>query len=39
MPLQIVFMDPDEFEETWDVVGGLAYPAWHKGRLLYEKNP
>jgi uncharacterized protein len=39
VPLQIVFMDAEEFEETRDVVGGLAYPAWHKGRVLYEKNP
>ena len=39
VPLQIVFMDAEEFEETRDVVGGLAYPASHEGRLLYEKNP
>jgi predicted nucleotidyltransferase len=24
-----------EFEETKDVVGGLAYPATHGGRLVY----
>jgi len=27
-----------EFEETKDVVGGLAYPATHEGRLCYEKS-
>ena len=26
-----------EFEETKDVVGGLAYPATHEGLLVYEK--
>ncbi len=26
-----------EFEETKDVVGGLAYPATHNGVLVYEK--
>ena len=26
-----------EFEETKDVVGGLAYPATHDGRLVYAK--
>jgi predicted nucleotidyltransferase len=27
-----------EFEETKDVVGGLAYPATHEGVLVYEKT-
>ncbi len=26
-----------EFEETRDIVGGLAYPATHDGRLVYAK--
>ena len=39
LELQLVFMDDEEFEETQDVVGGLAYPASHEGRLLYEKEP
>jgi predicted nucleotidyltransferase len=38
-PLQIVYMSPEEFDETKDVVGGLAYPAHHWGRLLYEAKP
>jgi predicted nucleotidyltransferase len=37
-PLQIVFMSPEEFEETKDVVGGLAYPAYHWGRILHEAD-
>ncbi|MCS6772974.1 MAG: nucleotidyltransferase domain-containing protein [Anaerolineae bacterium] len=36
--LQIVFMQTDAFEETKDVVGGLAYPAHHQGRVLYEAD-
>lgn len=38
-PVQLAFMHPKEFEETKDVVGGLAYPASHKGIVLYEANP
>jgi predicted nucleotidyltransferase len=38
-PLQIIFMKGEEFEETKDVVGGIAYPASHAGRVLYEQNP
>lgn len=37
-PLQIVFMSSEEFEETKDVVGGLAYPAYHWGRILHEAD-
>lgn len=36
-PLQLVFMKTEEFEETKDVVGGLAYPANHWGKVLHEK--
>jgi uncharacterized protein len=38
LPLQLVFMSPEEFEETKDVVGGLAYPAHHWGQLLYVQD-
>jgi len=38
MPVQLVFMSPEEFEETKDVVGGIAYPASHWGKSLYEAN-
>lgn len=39
LPVQIIFMDPEAFEETKDIVGGVAYPAHHWGRVLYEANP
>ena len=31
-------MGRQEFEETKNVVGGLAYPATHEGILVYEKS-
>lgn len=37
--LQLVFMGEEEFEETQNVIGGLAYPASHAGQVLYEQNP
>jgi len=30
-------MGQQEFQETKNVVGGLAYPATHEGVLVYEK--
>ncbi|MFQ5828278.1 MAG: nucleotidyltransferase domain-containing protein [Candidatus Methylomirabilia bacterium] len=30
-------MGEEEFEETKGVIGGLAYPAWKEGVVLYEK--
>jgi hypothetical protein len=38
LPLQIVFMSPEEFEETKEVVGGLAYPAYQRGKILHEED-
>jgi len=38
VPLQIVFMSPEEFEETKEVVGGLAYPVHHWGKVLHEED-
>jgi predicted nucleotidyltransferase len=35
-PLQIIVMTPREYEETREVVGGLASPAHHRGIPLYE---
>ncbi|MEJ5251403.1 MAG: nucleotidyltransferase domain-containing protein [Armatimonadota bacterium] len=37
--LQILFMSTNEFEETKEVVGGIAYPAHHWGKVLYESEP
>jgi predicted nucleotidyltransferase len=31
-------MGEEEFEETKEVIGSLAYPAWKEGVILYE-NP
>jgi predicted nucleotidyltransferase len=39
VPVQLWFMSPDEFEETRDVVGGLAFPAHNWGKVLYEAHP
>jgi hypothetical protein len=36
--VQLIFMSPEEFEETKDVVGGIAYPAAHWGKSLYEAD-
>lgn len=38
VPLQIVFMSAEEFEETKEVVGGLAYPAHQWGKVLHEED-
>ena len=35
LPLQLVFMTPDQWAETHGVVCGIAYPAEREGRLLH----
>jgi len=35
-PFDIIFMTRERFEETKDVVGGIAYPASRKGTVIYE---
>ena len=35
-PLDIIVISRQRFEETKDIVGGIAYPAHKYGRLLYE---
>jgi predicted nucleotidyltransferase len=37
-PVDVWVMGEQEFEETRDVIGGLAYPAYKYGIVLYE-NP
>jgi predicted nucleotidyltransferase len=37
--LHLQFMREEEFEETRDVVGGLAFPASRTGKMLYEQKP
>jgi predicted nucleotidyltransferase len=36
MPVDVFAMTPERFEETKDVIGGLAYPANKYGRVIYE---
>ena len=40
MPLavQVITISQREFEETRDVVGGIAYPATKYGRVIYEES-
>lgn len=35
-PVDVIVMDRDRFEETKNVIGGLAWPANRYGRVLYE---
>ncbi len=39
LPKDIVVVTPDEFERRKNIVGSIAYPAHHEGRLLYERRP
>lgn len=36
MPFDVIVMRTDRFEETKDVVGGIAYPANKYGKVIYE---
>lgn len=35
-PIDVVVMASERFEESKNVIGGIAYPAHHDGRVLYE---
>ena len=35
-PFDILFIATDWFEESKDVIGGIAYPASKYGRVIYE---
>jgi uncharacterized protein len=35
-PVDVIVMRTERFEETKDVVGGIAYPANKYGRVIYE---
>ena len=37
LPVQIITISRQEFEETRDVIGGIAYPAAKYGKVIYEK--
>jgi predicted nucleotidyltransferase len=38
IPVQLVCVNDEEFMETKDVIGGIAYPASKYGEILYEKS-
>jgi len=38
IPKDVVVIPPDEFERTRDIVGTVAYPAEHEGRVLHERR-
>lgn len=35
-PLDIIMMTEERFEETKDLIGGIAYPANKQGVIIYE---
>lgn len=35
-PFDVLVMSTDRFEETKDLVGGIAFPAHRYGKVLYE---
>jgi len=37
LPVQVITISKQEFEETRDVIGGIAYPAAKYGSVIYEK--
>ena len=38
LPIQVITISRQEFEETRDVIGGIAYPAARYGRIIYAKS-
>ena len=36
LPIDVIVMSTERFEETKNVIGGLAYPAHKYGKTLYE---
>ena len=35
-PFDVFVMSSERFDETRDVIGGIAWPAAHHGRVIYE---
>ncbi|MFO8056618.1 MAG: nucleotidyltransferase domain-containing protein [bacterium] len=35
-PFDIILMTPERFEESKNIVGGMAYPAHKYGKVIYE---
>jgi predicted nucleotidyltransferase len=38
IPIDVFAMEPERFEETKEVIGGLAYPANKYGKVIYEAS-
>ena len=38
IPIHLIFISNDEFIETKDVIGGIAYPAFKDGEIIYEES-
>jgi len=38
IPLDLFVLTPDEYQETKDVIGGIAYAPAKYGRIVYEKS-
>jgi predicted nucleotidyltransferase len=38
VPVDVVVMAPARFEETKEVIGGIAYPANKYGKVIYEAS-
>ncbi len=38
LPIQVITISRQAFEETRDVIGGIGYPASKYGRVIYEKS-
>jgi len=36
LPVDVIVMSTERFEETKNVIGGIAYPAHKYGKVLYE---
>ena len=36
VPFDVVVMSTDRFEETKDLIGGIAFPAGKYGKVIYE---
>jgi uncharacterized protein len=36
LPFDVIVMPRERFEETKDLIGGIAYPASRTGRVIYE---
>jgi predicted nucleotidyltransferase len=35
-PFDIILMSRERYDETKDIIGGMAYPATKQGRVIYE---